>query len=59
MTDFNTMNGLEVLFHLLTHPEEGMFLWGLIVFGIIMIFVSIYLDRDRGEVDCTPPEHHL
>ena len=61
MTDFNTMNGLEVLIHLLTHPEDGMFLWILIIFGMVMIGVSLYLDRDDNAIECKPqpPEHHL
>lgn len=60
MTDFNTMNGLEVLIHLLTHPEEGMFLWVLIVFGLAVIAFSLYLDKhDEDKTDYLPPEHHL
>jgi hypothetical protein len=55
------MNGLEVLIHLLTHPEDGMFLWILIIFGVVMIGISLYLDKDDRAIDCkpTPPEHHL
>jgi len=61
MTDFNTMNGLEVLIHLLTHPEDGIFLWILIIFGVVMIRISLYLDKDDRTIDCKPqpPEHHL
>jgi hypothetical protein len=61
MTDFNTMNGVEVLIHLLTHPEDGMFLWILIIFGLVMIVISLYLDKDDRAIDCKPqsPEHHL
>ncbi len=61
MTDFNTMNGVEVLIHLLTHPEDGMFLWVLIIFGLAMIGISLYLDKNDSAVDCKPqpPEHHL
>lgn len=49
MTDFNSMNGVEVLIHLLTNPEEGMFLWVLIGFGLVMIAVSLYLDRHDND----------
>jgi len=60
MTDFNTMNGVEVLIHLLTHPEDGLFLWALIVFGLVMIGISLYLDKhDEHETDYQPPEHHI
>lgn len=59
MTDFNSMNGLEVLIHLLTHPEEGMFLWILIIFGLVMIAFSLYLDKNDEKIDCPPPEHHI
>lgn len=59
MTDYNSMNGLEVLIHLLTHPEEGMFLWILIIFGLVMIAFSLYLDRHDEKIDCPPPEHHI
>tara|TARA_A200000159_G_scaffold63332_1_gene58604 strand:- start:851 stop:1036 length:186 start_codon:yes stop_codon:yes gene_type:complete len=61
MTDFNTMNGVEVLIHLLTHPEDGIFLWVLIIFGLAMIGISLYLDKHDSSIDCKPqpPEHHL
>ena len=61
MTDFNTMNGVAVLIHLLTHPEDGLFLWVLIIFGLAMIGISLYLDKHDSDVDCKPqsPEHHL
>jgi CheY-like chemotaxis protein len=59
MTDFNSMNGLEVLIHLLTNPQDGFFLWVLIGFGIAMIAISVYLDKQDEEVVTQPPEHHL
>jgi len=59
MTDFNSMNGLEVLIHLLTNPQDGIFLWVLIGFGIAMIAISVYLDRSDEHKTYQPPEHHL
>ena len=59
MTDFNSMNGVEVLIYLLTNPEEGMFLWVLIGFGIAMIVISAYLDKADDEVVAQTPEPHL
>ena len=38
MIDYNTMNGLEVLVHLLT-SKDGIFLWAIMGFGLA-VFLS-------------------
>ena len=36
MIDYNTMNGLEVLVHLLT-SRDGIFLWAIMGFGLAVL----------------------
>ena len=45
MIDYNTMNGLEVLVHLLT-SKDGIFLWAIMGFGLAVFIISLLVDRN-------------
>lgn len=47
--DYSDLNGLEVLLLLLT-SRDGLFLWVLIGFALIVILLSVYLDKHDDDI---------
>lgn len=43
--DYSDLNGLEVLLLLLT-SRDGLFLWGIMGFALVITLLSFYLDKD-------------
>ena len=42
--DFSNMDGMQVLWYLLTHWEEGKGLWMIIGFAMTVLILSLFLD---------------
>lgn len=42
--DFSNMDGMQVLWYLLTHWEEGKGLWMIIGFATVVLIISAFLD---------------
>ena len=57
MIDYNTMNGLEVLVHLLT-SKDGIFLWAIMGFGLAVVLISVVLDKNGDSSDKIKPEDY-
>jgi len=57
MIDYNTMNGLEVLVHLLT-SKDGIFLWAIMGFGLAVFLISLIVDRNDDASKNIKPEDY-
>jgi|TARA_B100000925_G_scaffold143802_1_gene107729 hypothetical protein len=57
MIDYNTMNGLEVLVHLLT-SRDGIFLWAIMGFGLAVFLISLLVDRNDDTSKNIKPEDY-
>jgi hypothetical protein len=57
MIDYNTMNGLEVLVHLLT-SKDGIFLWAIMGFGLAVVLISVVLDKNDDSSKNIKPEDY-
>lgn len=57
MIDYNTMNGLEVLVHLLT-SRDGIFLWAIMGFGLAVFLISLLVDRNEDTSKNIKPEDY-
>jgi len=57
MVDYNTMNGLEVLVHLLT-SKDGIFLWAIMGFGLAVFLISLLVDRNDDTSKNIKPEDY-
>ena len=57
MIDYNTMNGLEVLVHLLT-SKDGIFLWAIMGFGLAVFLISLLVDRNDDTSKNIKPEDY-
>ena len=57
MVDYNTMNGLEVLVHLLT-SRDGIFLWAIMGFGLAVFLISLLVDRNDDTSKNIKPEDY-
>ena len=57
MIDYNTMNGLEVLVHLLT-SRDGLFLWAIMGFGLAVFLISLLVDRNDDTSKNIKPEDY-
>ena len=57
MIDYNTMNGLEVLVHLLT-SRDGIFLWAIMGFGLTVFLISLLVDRNDDTSKNIKPEDY-
>ena len=57
MIDYNTMNGLEVLVHLLT-SKDGIFLWAIMGFGLTVFLISLLVDRNDDTSKNIKPEDY-
>nr|BAR35450.1 hypothetical protein [uncultured Mediterranean phage uvMED] len=54
---YNEMNGLQVLWHLLTNWEEGKGLWFIIGLAMMAVVLSVVSDRYE-EYKHKPNEHN-
>ena len=57
MIDYNTMNGLEVLVHLLT-SKDGIFRWAIMGFGLAVFLISLLVDRNDDTSKNIKPEDY-
>ena len=57
MIDYNTMNGLEVLVHLLT-SKDGIFLWAIMGFGLAVFLISLIVDKNDDSSKNIKPEDY-
>ena len=57
MIDYNTMNGLEVLVHLLT-SRDGIFLWAIMGFGLAVWIISLMVDKHDDSSKNIKPEDY-
>ena len=57
MIDYNTMNGLEVVVHLLT-SRDGIFLWAIMGFGLAVFLISLLVDRNEDTSKNIKPEDY-
>ena len=57
MVDYNTMNGLEVLVHLLT-SRDGIFLWAIMGFGLAVFLISLMVDKNDDSTKNIKPEDY-
>ena len=57
MIDYNTMNGLEVLVHLLT-SKDGIFLWAIMGFGLAVFLISLMVDKNDDSTKNIKPEDY-
>ncbi len=57
MIDYNTMNGLEVLVHLLT-SRDGIFLWAIMGFGLAVFLISLIVDKNDDSSKNIKPEDY-
>ena len=57
MIDYNTMNGLEVLVHLLT-SRDGIFLWAIMGFGLAVFIISLIVDKNDESSKNIKPEDY-
>ena len=57
MIDYNTMNGLEVLVHLLT-SRDGIFLWAIMGFGLAVFLISLMVDKNDDSTKNIKPEDY-
>tara|TARA_B100000676_G_scaffold173101_1_gene170059 strand:+ start:1558 stop:1743 length:186 start_codon:yes stop_codon:yes gene_type:complete len=57
MVDYNTMNGLEVLVHLLT-SKDGIFLWAIMGFGLAVFLISLMVDKNDDSTKNIKPEDY-
>jgi len=57
MIDYNTINGLEVLVHLLT-SKDGIFLWAIMGFGLAVFLISLLVDRNDDTSKNIKPEDY-
>ena len=47
--DYSDLNGLEVLLLLLT-SRDGLFLWVIMGFALVVILLSVYLDKHDDDI---------
>tara|TARA_B100000427_G_scaffold165544_1_gene137507 strand:- start:6762 stop:6926 length:165 start_codon:yes stop_codon:yes gene_type:complete len=52
------MNGLQVLWYLLTNWEEGKGLWFIIAIAMVALCLSIISDRYGNDVKVKPEDWH-
>ena len=57
MIDYNTMNGLDVLVHLLT-SRDGIFLWAIMGFGLAVFIISLIVDKNDESSKNIKPEDY-
>ena len=57
MIDYNTINGLEVLVHLLT-SKDGIFLWAIMGFGLAVFLISLIVDKNDDSSKNIKPEDY-
>tara|TARA_B100000902_G_scaffold209961_1_gene199797 strand:- start:5054 stop:5230 length:177 start_codon:yes stop_codon:yes gene_type:complete len=55
---YDEMNGLQVLWHLLTNWDEGKGLWFIIGLAMIAVVLSLVSDRYLDDYKRQPDEHN-
>jgi|TARA_Y100001960_G_C14525523_1_gene753481 hypothetical protein len=55
---YDEMNGLQVLWYLLTNWEEGKGLWFIIAIAMVALCLSIISDRYGNDVKVKPEDWH-